>query len=161
MNSVCAKWYDIGMQLRVSVDTLDAIKKQYLNDSSDCLRETLKTWLKSYPLPTTWSTIVDALRSSIVGEGRLADSLKHKYCSKQDTSIAAITPVDPLPVSPLLPNSLPYSSPSDAAFISSPQYSVLPSSNSPIPDLPIPPPVATLPTTMTTPSHHPLQEYTG
>ena len=51
LNDVIAKWYNIGVQLGVSVGVLTAIKKQYLNDPTDCLRETLTTWLKSYPPP--------------------------------------------------------------------------------------------------------------
>ena len=87
LNDIRAKWYDIGLQLRVSVGTLDAIKEQY-DDPSHCLRETLKTWLKTYPSPPTWSNIVTALRSRI-GEVRLAADLEQKYCSTQDSSVAA------------------------------------------------------------------------
>ena len=48
-SDVRAKWYDIGMQLQVNIGTLKAIEKWY-SDPSDCLREILTTWLKSYPL---------------------------------------------------------------------------------------------------------------
>ena len=88
LNNIRAKWYDIGLQLRVSVGTLDATKKD-CNSTSDCLRETVTTWLKTCPSPPTWNSIVDALRSSIVGEVRLAADLEQKYCSTQDTSVAA------------------------------------------------------------------------
>ena len=88
LNDIRAKWDDIGLQLHVSVGTLDAIKEQY-DDPSRCLRETLKTWLKTCPSSPTWKNIVDALRSSTVGEVRLAADLEQKYCSTQDTSVAA------------------------------------------------------------------------
>ena len=88
LNDIRAKWYDIGLQLRMSVGTLDAIKEQY-DDPSHCLRETLKTWLKTCPSLPTWKNIVYALRSSAVGEVRLAADLEQKYCSTQDTSVAA------------------------------------------------------------------------
>ena len=88
LNDAHAKWYDIGLQLCVSVGTLDAIKEQY-DDPSHCLRKTLTTWLKTCPSPPTWKNIVDALRSSTVGEVRLAADLEQKYCSTQDTSVAA------------------------------------------------------------------------
>ena len=88
LNDIRAKWYNIGLQLRMSVGTLDAIEEQY-DDPSHCLRETLKTWLKTSPSPPTWSNILDALRSSTVGEVRLAADLEQKYCSTQDSSIAA------------------------------------------------------------------------
>ena len=102
LNNVRAKWYDIGLQLRMSVGTLDAIKEQYDN-LSHCLREALKTWLKTSPSAPTWSNIVDALRSSTVGEVRLAADLEHKYCSTQDIAathqhtppVPAIPPTQP------------------------------------------------------------------
>ena len=80
LNNVRAKWYNIGVQLGVNVGTLKAIEKQYLNDPTDCLRETLTTLLISST--PTWTNIVDAL--SVVGEVRLAADLQHKYCSTQD-----------------------------------------------------------------------------
>ena len=98
LNDTRAKWYNIGLQLRMSVGTLNAIKKD-CNSTSDCLRETLTTWLKTCPSPPTWKNIVDALRSSTVGEVRLAVDLEQKYCSTQDTSVAA-THHHALPSSP-------------------------------------------------------------
>ena len=88
LNDICVKWDDIGLQLRMNVGTLDAIKEQY-DDPSHCLRETLTTWLKTCPSLPTWKNVVNALRSSTVGEVRLAADLEQKYCSTQDTSVAA------------------------------------------------------------------------
>ena len=85
LNDVRAKWNNIGLQLGISVGTLDAIKKQ-CNDHSDCLRETLTTWLKRYPPPATWGYIIAALRSSTVDETKLASDLEQKYYSTQDIS---------------------------------------------------------------------------
>ena len=99
LDSVCAKWYNIGMKLGVRVGRLDAIRAQY-NDSSNCLRETLAAWLRACPTPTTWSKVVEALKSATVNEGALATSLKHKYCSSipPDTT----TPSHPHPHSATL-----------------------------------------------------------
>ena len=97
LNIIRAKWYDVGMQLRVSVDTLDAIKRENQNYSSDCLRETLKTWLKTCPKSPTWKNIIDVLRSSVVGEVTLALDLEHKHCTAQDMSIPATTSTPPVP----------------------------------------------------------------
>ena len=88
LNDTRVKWYNIGLQLRMSIGTLDAIKEQY-DDFSHCLRETLKAWLKTCPSAPTWNNIVAALKSSTVGEVRLAADLEQKYCSTQDASIAA------------------------------------------------------------------------
>ena len=80
LNDVRAKWYDIGVQLGVSVGTLKATEKQYLNNPTDCLREALTTLLISST--PTWTKIVDAL--NVVGEVRLAADLEHRYCLTQD-----------------------------------------------------------------------------
>jgi len=109
LNDVRAKWYNIGLQLGVSVGTLKAIEKQYLNDPSDCLRETLTTWLIS--TAPTWTTIFDAL--NVVGEVRLVADLQHKYCSQQE--MAATHSPDPTPsVPPILVPVQPATLPSDA-----------------------------------------------
>ena len=94
LNNIHAKWDDIGLQLRITVGTLDAIKEQY-DDASHCLRETLTTWLKTCPSPPTWKSIVDALRSSTLGEVRLAADLEQKYCSTQDTATHHHAPPTP------------------------------------------------------------------
>ena len=141
LNDVRAKWYNIGLQLHVSVGTLDAIKEQY-DDPSHCLRETLKTWLKTSPSAPTWSNTVDALRSSTVGEVRLAADLQHKYCLSipvSHTSVigrpstpqlqASATTSPPHPIVPLLPSPITDDSP-DAP--STPQHSSPPHSPTPM-----------------------------
>ena len=80
LNDVRAKWNNIGVQLGVSVGTLDAIRETY-SDPSNCLREALTAWLKS-SLPNKWTNVVDAL--NVVGEARLAAELEHKYYSTLD-----------------------------------------------------------------------------
>ena len=94
LNNISTKWNNLGLQLGVSVGTLNAIKKDY-NSTSDCLRETLTTWLKTCPSPPTWSNIAGTLKSSTVGEVRLATNLEWKYCSTQDTSDHRALPVPP------------------------------------------------------------------
>ena len=72
------KWYDIGLGLKVSVATLDGIKSQS-DDPKDCLRETLKPWLKGTDPKPTWRALVEALKSCIVEEHQLAKRLEAKY----------------------------------------------------------------------------------
>ena len=69
--------YDIGLQLKVAVDTLDSIDRRY-DDHSDKLREVLKTWLRTAPKPT-WQDLLDALRSRVVGQPRLASDIEAKH----------------------------------------------------------------------------------
>ena len=74
-----AKWYDLGIQLRVDVSTLDSFKVQY-DDPSDELREVLKSWLATGGNPT-WGVMVEALKRPAVGQARLAVELQQKYCT--------------------------------------------------------------------------------
>ena len=74
------KWYNIGLQLKLPVDTLDDIKLSGEN-TGDHLRDILKFWLKrDAPTPTS-KALVDALKSSPVGESRLACDVEDKLLS--------------------------------------------------------------------------------
>ena len=101
LNNISAKWNNLGLQLGVSIGRLNAIQKD-CHTTSDCLRETLTIWLKTFSSPS-WSAIVDALKSRTVGEVNLAVELEQKYCLTQDTSSAAIYHHVPLPP-PVLPS---------------------------------------------------------
>ena len=78
------KAYEIGLILKVAVDTLDSIDKRY-DDPSDKLREVLKTWLRTASKPT-WQDILDALRSRVVGQLKLASDIEAKYCTTVETA---------------------------------------------------------------------------
>ena len=73
-----AKWYNLGLQLRVDVGTLGCFKVQY-SDPGDQLREVLRTWLTSSEKPT-WGAMVEALESPVIDEAPLANELQLKYC---------------------------------------------------------------------------------
>ena len=140
---VRAKWYNIGLGLGMSVGTLDGIRTDHSN-TSDCLRETLKEWLKTYLPSPTWSKVVEALGTKTVGEAKLAADLEHKYCSSK--------PVSSVPAQRTTTTQSLVTTPS-------PQYSVLP--HSPTLDSPEVP-VTTQPATVTTPPHQTVQkEHTG
>ena len=131
---VRAKWYSIGLGLGLDIGALDAIKEQYLNSPTACLRETLKTWLKTFLPPPAWSKVVETLRTKTVDEAKLAADLEQKYCQLQDTSTAAATHFT-------VPTTLPHHPTQDTSTggaALSPQ-SVVP----------------------TTPPHHPTQEHMG
>ena len=119
---VRAKWYNIGLGLGLSVGTLDGIKTDHSN-ISDCLREALKTWLKAYLPPPTWSKVVEALGTKTVGEAKLATDLECKYCSTQDTSTADAT-LSPQSTVPTAPSYHPTQDTSTAAPTLSPQSTV-------------------------------------
>ena len=67
--------YDIGLALKVSPTTLDAIRKEN-KELKACLHETIKEWLKSTTTSPTWQFLIDALKDTIVGEPKLAEKLK-------------------------------------------------------------------------------------
>ena len=83
LHDVRSKWYDIGIQLKVSIGTLDTIKAN-AGDDKECLREMLKEWLKRLsPLPTN-NSLITALQSRTVGENRLAKDFGER-CSEEGT----------------------------------------------------------------------------
>ena len=68
-----AKWYDIGLALCLSADTLDAVRETQRGDCAKCYTEMLADWLRGVnPLPT-WDTLSKALTLS--GYGHLAEQL--------------------------------------------------------------------------------------
>ncbi len=77
---VCADWENIGLELRLSPGILDAIKGPY-KVHEDCLRDMLKKWLNTSPDPS-WQSLIEALRSPIVGKEPLARHLETKYCKE-------------------------------------------------------------------------------
>ena len=77
------QWYPLGLQLKMRVEILDGIRREFHN-TRDQLLEMLKTWLTTAD-NTSWKTLLDALRSRSVGASQLADHLETKYCRLKDT----------------------------------------------------------------------------
>ena len=70
-----AKWYDIGLRLGILAGTLDAIAAAHLRNPDECFTNTIKEWLKNDEPQPTWESLVDALRSPVVGYADLANNL--------------------------------------------------------------------------------------
>ena len=71
-----SKWYDIGVELKISVNTLDAINEDISNCSIGALYNAmLKEWLRRTQPRPTWKKLAAALRSPPVGFEYLADEL--------------------------------------------------------------------------------------
>ena len=82
------KWYMIGIWLKVPLDKLDGIKQQS-GDAGGHLCEMVKEWLKGTAAAgsrPTWGALVEALRSQMVGEHKLADQLEAKHCQSERKS---------------------------------------------------------------------------
>jgi len=73
-----AKWYDIGIELKLSIGTLNTIRQEF-PQAADCLREICINWLKrTHPRPS-WTALTVVLETPPVGEGHLAQQLREKY----------------------------------------------------------------------------------
>ena len=74
------KWYDIGLQLDLSVDFLEDLDSKLSKkkiDVTTCLRKVLVEWLKSNQ--ASWLLLIRALRSDLVKGKKLANALQRKY----------------------------------------------------------------------------------
>ena len=71
-----AKWYNIGLELGLTVGTLDAIQETNHHHTDHCFRDTLKEWLSRGDLHPSWSSLATALRAQPVGLGHLAEQLQ-------------------------------------------------------------------------------------
>ena len=82
---VSADWYDLGLQLKVRTGTLDNIRADF-TAAKHRLREMLKAWLTTGDNPS-WKTLIDALKSRMVGASQLAAALEKMYCPVERTEL--------------------------------------------------------------------------
>ena len=61
--------------------TINNIKAKYRVEPYDCLHEMLSCWLKKVHPKPSWEGVITALENPFVGEERLAQTLKQKYCT--------------------------------------------------------------------------------
>ena len=71
-------WFTVGLLLKISYSELERIKKDNRDQSLDCLREMLATWLKSGEASAT--ELVHALKSA--GMSVLAKKIAVKHGKK-------------------------------------------------------------------------------
>lgn len=82
---VRGKWYDIGVQLDLSVAKLHEIEIDY-HFMHRRFAEVINFWLKGNTLiPVTWESLIDALESPPVNERGLAKKLREKMGLIKDT----------------------------------------------------------------------------
>ena len=77
LHPVCKKYKFLGLQIGVKKSEIETIEAQH-NDPSERLLEILSVRLKKTKA-LTWNDIDAALRSSCVGEGKVADGIREKY----------------------------------------------------------------------------------
>ena len=82
---ISAKWYLLGLRLKLKFGKLDSIQAQF-PDPKRQLLEMLKTWLTTSDV-ASWKILTDALRSESVGATQLAGQLEKKYCPVEGTDV--------------------------------------------------------------------------
>ena len=103
---IAAHWYNLGLKLKVRTGRLNCIRAEFISPE-DQLREMLNAWLTTGDNPS-WKTLIDALRSRMVGASQLAAALETKYCPVEraemdvgghpETNVFPTSPVsEPLP----------------------------------------------------------------
>ena len=75
-----AEWKHVAIQLGLSGDKCDEIKKNE-DECRDRFMAVFDEWKKGSCKPFTWSTLVTALKSPIVGKFELAKKVQQRFCS--------------------------------------------------------------------------------
>ena len=99
LHPVSDKWFSLGVQLQVPVETLKCIEAEHYQMSRRLL-EMLTVWLKCTNPPPTWTILTEALESAPVGERLLAQQLRDKYCPPTERRVACEYPTQQ-PSSPI------------------------------------------------------------
>ena len=71
------QWYNLGLNLELTPDTLDSIEVANGRNPDHCFRAMLTKWLIECK-QSTWSALAEALRSPSVGLGHLAEQILQK-----------------------------------------------------------------------------------
>ena len=107
LHPVSDKWFPLGVQLQVPIETLRSIRRENL-PMTERLLEMLTVWLRCTNPPPTWNMLTEALESPPVGERLLAQQLRDKYCPQtegvtQGSSTQQPSPSVALPASNITP----------------------------------------------------------
>ena len=96
LHPVSEKWFSLGVQLQVPIETLKCIEAEHFQMSRRLL-EMLTVWLKCTNPPPTWNILTEALESAPVGERLLAQQLRDKYCPQTERRVAHDHPTTIIP----------------------------------------------------------------
>ena len=73
---VSANWWMLGLKLGIEPHELDEIAKQNKDHGVHCLQKVMVLWKDKANPPYTWATVIDALKSPIVGEKSVAQDVE-------------------------------------------------------------------------------------
>ena len=80
ISPLAGEWFNLGVALGLSYDTLREIEMNYPRDSFRCSAETVIIWLRKSPNPS-WKRLVSALRSPSVGRVDIATMIAAEHPS--------------------------------------------------------------------------------
>lgn len=78
ISTVAAKWFNLGLALGLSRDTLDIIEYNHPRDAHRCQTEMITAWLQSSSHPS-WQRLASALSSSLVNRIEIATMIATEY----------------------------------------------------------------------------------
>ena len=68
------KWYNLGLGLDITPDSLDAIELANSQNPNRCFRAMLTQWLREHRQPT-WNALAKSLKSPSVGYSQLGEQI--------------------------------------------------------------------------------------
>ena len=72
-------WYNLGIQLHISIPTLKSIRSENRGNNGACLTEVLTEWLKRLDPVPTWAGLAQALKQPTVDQPGLAAAIEGNY----------------------------------------------------------------------------------
>ncbi len=89
------KWYEIGLSLRVPLDTLETIEAE--NRSVDnSFRKVIKYWLQQEDTERTWTVLAKVLKGKMVGRADIGNTLVGQSLNKKGSPNTREQPAPPL-----------------------------------------------------------------
>ena len=82
---VCEKWFDIGIQLKLTPSSLNKIEANY-RTVEECCRKMLLTWLSQVEPVPTWAALVEALTSPTVKCNNVARKIELEHLTELESS---------------------------------------------------------------------------
>ena len=74
-----SRWRNIGIQLHMKIEDLEAIGEKHTNAPDNCFTDCITTWLRQTNPPPTWTALINALQSPPVGFQEMAERLEGKF----------------------------------------------------------------------------------
>ena len=79
MKPACDKWYEIGLALNLERLDLHRIELENMFNPVGRLKAVISLWLKQASPPSTWSSLVKALRQPQLGLRSLANLIEEEH----------------------------------------------------------------------------------